>query len=199
MATPGFAAHLLDEEGGVRWIEALTDEDPHHLVHVVRGLEPAEALVALGAKEKLIRVWELSEDGPGEGTLLAGRVGEWTFVYDNQAATWDEDSTTALSADGRTAATSMYSINADVSLTYAVDGKVVSWVNRDDLDLEADLPGMPAELRSAFEAAGNVEQEDFEPGEADFDICMRAICALAGLYCTIDDIRRLPLLVTPIG
>jgi hypothetical protein len=93
----------------------------------------------------------------------------------------------------------VYTINGDASLTYAVDGKQVEWVNVDDLLLEEDLPGMPAELRAAFEAAGTAEWEGLEPGEADSLIAMRAACSLAGLALTLDDVRRVPLLVVPLG
>ncbi|MGI8312583.1 hypothetical protein [Saccharopolyspora hattusasensis] len=93
----------------------------------------------------------------------------------------------------------MFSINADASLTYTVDGQQLAWVNVDDLNLEADLPGLPPELRVAFDAAGTVEHDYLDPGEPDYDICMRAVCALAGLYCTVEDLRRIPLLATPFG
>jgi len=215
MSTPGFPPNTLDSEGAPIWISDLAVDDPNHILHVVRGMDPAEALEALGAKPGLIRSCELPDGRPDERTslpraalgiepgtsavLLAGRVGEWTFVYDDSGSTYDDAATEALSADGRTAATSIYTINADASLTYAVDGEQVEWVNVDDLDLDEGFAGMPAELRAAFEAAGNVETEDFEPGEADGDITMRAACALAGLALTLDDVRRVPLLVVPLG
>lgn len=134
--------------------------------------------------------------------LLSGRVGEWTFVYDDCGHTVGDDETKALSAHGRTAATSVFTINADASLVYAVDGAEAAWINVDDLDIERDLPGMPDELRAAFQAAGTVEAdclEPGEPGEPDHDIAMRAICALAGLVRTTDELRRIPLLATPFG
>jgi hypothetical protein len=214
MSAPGFASNLLDAEGGPSWISELASADPNHTVHVVRDLEPADALAALGANTRLFQSCELPGGKPDEwtslpaaalgipvgtgATLLTGRIGAWTFVYDDLGVT-SHDDTTSLSAQGRAAATSTYSINADASLSYAVDGKQLAWINIDDLDLEADLPGMPTELRSAFEAAGTVEQDYLDPGEPDYDIGMRAVCALAGMYCTIDDLRRIPLLATPFG
>lgn len=93
----------------------------------------------------------------------------------------------------------MFSINGDASLTYAVDGKQVAWVDVDGLALEEDLPRMPAELRAAFEAAGTVEEEGIEPGEADSSIAMRAVCALAGLPLTLSALRQVPLVVLPFG
>ncbi|MGW7754555.1 DUF6461 domain-containing protein [Streptomyces violaceusniger] len=186
--------------------------DPNHILHVVRGIEPAEAL---GAKPGLIQSCDLPDSKPDEWTsllcaalgiepgtyaaLLAERIGEWTFIYDDSGFTYDGAATEALSVDGRTAATSVHTINGDASLTYAVDGEQVQRVNVDDLFLGEDLPGMPAELRAAFEAAGTVEMEGFEPGEADSLIAMRAACALASLVLTLSDIRRLPLLIVPIG
>ncbi|WP_029391289.1 DUF6461 domain-containing protein [Streptomyces xiaopingdaonensis] len=215
MPTPGFPPNTLDSEGTPIWIAELAEDDPNHTLHVVRGIEPAEALQVLGANPELFQSCELPDSKPDEwtslpcaalgtqpgtsATLLAGRVGEWTFVYDDAGFTCGEEDTKALSDKGRTAATSVYTINADASLVYAVDGEQLKWINVDDLDLDEDLPDMPAELRAAFEAAGNVPMEDFEPGEADGDVVMRAACALAGLALTLDDIRRLPLLVVPFG
>ncbi|WP_250288026.1 DUF6461 domain-containing protein [Streptomyces atroolivaceus] len=215
MPTPGFPPSTLDSEGTPIWISDLANCDPNHILHVVRGIEPAEVLQVLGAKPGLIRSCELPDGRPDEWTslpcaalgiapgtsaaLLAGRIGQWTFVYDDSGFTYDDAMTKALSADGRTAAMSVYTINGDASLTYAVDGEQIEWVNVDDLDPEEDVPAMPAELRTAFEAAGTVEMEGFEPGEADGLITMRAACALAGLALTLDDVRRLPLLIVPLG
>ncbi len=215
MSTPGFPPSTLDSIGTPIWITDLATADPNHILHVACGIEPAEALEVLGAKPGLIQSCTLPDSKPGEWTslpcaalgiepgtsaaLLAGRIGEWTFVYDDSGFTCDDADTKALSDNGRTAATSVYTINADAHLTYAVDGEQVEWVNVDDLVLHEDLPGMPAELRAAFEAAGNVPLEEFEPGEADGCIVMRAACALAGLALTLDDIRRVPLLVVPLG
>ncbi|MFG2196879.1 DUF6461 domain-containing protein [Streptomyces sp. NPDC048639] len=214
MPTPGFPPNTLDDEGTPLWISELADEDPHHSVHVVRDLEPAAALEMLGANPTLFRSCELPDartDGgaslpaavlgiePGtHAALLAGRIGAWTFVYDDSLFT-EHDHTEPLSANGRAAATSTYSINADANFAYAVDGEMLAHINVDDLDLEKDLPDMPAELRAAFEAAGTVEHDYLDPGDPDYDIGMRAICALAGLHCTLEDLRRIPLLVTPFG
>jgi len=214
MAVPGFPLKTLDSEGMPLWISGLAEEDPNHSVHVVRGLEPAEALEALGAKPRLFRRFELPDELDGwtslsaaplefdpdnySALLLAGRVGEWTFVYDNFGATV-HDETPELAADGRTAATSMLSINADASMTYFVDKEELAWINVDDLELERDLPTMPDELRAAFAAAGTFDLDYLEPGEADYSICMRAVCALADMRCILDDLRRIPLVVTPFG
>ncbi|MFD9053589.1 DUF6461 domain-containing protein [Streptomyces zaomyceticus] len=215
MPTPGFPPSTLNTEGTPIWITDLAAGDPNHILHVVRGIEPAEALEVLGAKQSLIQACELPDSTPDERTslpaaalgiepgtsaaLLAGRIGEWTFVYDDSGFTYDDAATKALSADGRMAATSVYTINGDASLTYAVDGEQVQWVNIDDLVLEADLPSMPAELRAAFEAAGTIELEGFESGEADRQIAMRAACSLASLALTLSVLRRVPLLVVPLG
>ncbi|GAA4812954.1 DUF6461 domain-containing protein [Streptomyces ziwulingensis] len=214
MPTPGFPPHTLDPEGTPIWITDLASDAPNHILHVVRGIEPAEALERLGAKTRLMQPCELPDARPDEWTslpcaalgmdpgssaaLLAGRVGEWTFVYDDSGFTFD-DAAKALSADGRMAATSVFSVNGDASLTYAVDGKQVAWVDVDGLALEEDLPRMPAELRAAFEAAGTVEEEVLEPGEADSAITMRAVCALAGLPLTLSALRQVPLVVLPFG
>ncbi|MFE5564850.1 DUF6461 domain-containing protein [Amycolatopsis japonica] len=217
MPTPGFPPGTLDSEGDPIWLTELASDDPNHTLHVVQGLEPAEALEALGAKPRLFRPCVLPEVKPDEWTslpraalaldsgdsaaLLAGRIGAWTFVYDDAGHTLPHDDTILLSADGRTAASSLYTINADASLSYAVNGEQLAHLNVDDLDLDEELPGLPAELRAAFEAAGvfEIEDEDLEPGEADYAICMRVVCALAGLTGTLDDLRRIPLTVTPFG
>ncbi|WP_247706380.1 hypothetical protein [Streptomyces liliiviolaceus] len=213
-STPGFPLNTLNSQGTPIWLSELASDDPHHTLHVVRGLEPAQALEALGANPQLFQPCELPAAKPDRwsslpgaalgiepGTsaaLLAGRIGAWTFVYDDSGFT-DHDDTMSLSADGRAAATSMFSINADASLTYTVDGTQLAWIDVDDLDLKRDLPGMPDELRAAFRAAGTVAHDYLKPGQPDYDICMRAICALAGLSCTVEDLRRIPLLVTPFG
>jgi hypothetical protein len=131
---------------------------------------------------------------------LAGRVGEWTFVYDDSGFTF-EDAAEAASADGRTGATSVFSINGNAGLTYAVDGKQVAWVDgrRRRSRLGGGTSPYAAELRAAFEAAGTVEEEGIEPGEADSTIAMRAVCALAGLPLTLSALRQVPLVVLPFG
>jgi hypothetical protein len=213
-STPGFPPNTLDFEGTPIWLSELASDEPHHTLHVVRGLEPAQALEALGAKPKFFQRCELPSAKPDMWTslpgaalgiepgasavLLAGRIGAWTFVYDDSGFTGHDDTTT-LSANGRAAATSMYSINADASLTYAVDGTQLAWIDVDDLNVEMDLAGMPDDLRAAFQAAGTVEHDHLEPGQPDSHVCMRAICALAGLSCTVEDLRRIPLLATPFG
>lgn len=210
MPTPGFPSATLDSEGLPAWISNLASRDPNHSLHVVRGLEPAQALGALGAAEESIRPCTLPDSNPDDrfslpfaalgaqpmtpAALLAGRIGEWTFVYDDSGYTFD-GTAEALSRDGRTAVTTVYTINGDAYLMYAVDGEEVANINPDDLSLEEDLSGMPAELAAAFEAAGVADWEDLEPGEVDSLIGMRAACALAGLAVTLDDIRRIPLLL----
>ncbi|MFJ6837903.1 hypothetical protein [Streptomyces sp. NPDC091209] len=176
-------------------------------------MEPAQALRTLGADAESIRSCVLPDSNPSEreslpfavlgdeawGTaaLLAGRVGEWTFVYDDCGVTYD-GTAEALSRDGRTAVTTVYTVNGDACLIYAVNGAAVASIYPDDLSLEEDLPGIPAELRAAIEAAGVADWEDLEPGEVDSLIGMRAACALAGLAVTLDDIRRIPLLIAPL-
>ncbi|QIS04374.1 hypothetical protein F5X71_20420 [Nocardia brasiliensis] len=212
MTTPGFPPNTLDAEGVPLWISGLANEDPNHCVHVVKGLGPADALRTLGAEPRLVRPCTLPErrsdarmslpaaalgaERGDDATLLAGQFGEWTFVYDDFGATEDP---AGLSAAGRVAATSYFSINADASLTYCADGEQLSWINVDDLELDTDLAELPDELRAAFEAAGIVHFDYLEPGAADFAVCMRAVSALAGMRCTLDELRRIPLLVTSFG
>ncbi|MEU6674072.1 DUF6461 domain-containing protein [Streptomyces sp. NPDC046925] len=210
--TPGFPPGTLADDGLPIWIHEVAATERHHALHVIRGREPRETLEALDADPRHIRTCVLPAAGTGpytslpaaflgdEGgdadTLLAGTNGSWTFVYDD-AACVDEEQLTELSSGGRAAASTSFSVNADVSLSYAVDGSTAHHVNVDDLDLERDLPKMPDELRTAFLAAGTVQHDYLPAGQADYEICMRAVCALADLIWTVGDLRRAPLLVTP--
>ncbi|MGW4106865.1 DUF6461 domain-containing protein [Streptomyces sp. NPDC004976] len=214
MPTPGFPPDTLDSEGTPGWITDVAAEDSHHSLHVVRGLDPAAALEALGAPPQEIRPCVLPDPSakpdavtslPGtvlgtewnSAALIAGSAGAWTFVYDDCGETWDR--TAALSRDGRTAATSVYTINADASLAYAVDGAELHHVNVDDLVLPGDLSGLPEDLRTAFQEAGIFEADYLEsPDEPDYSICMRAVCALGGLPRTFEELRRVRLLAAAI-
>ena len=73
------------------------------------------------------------------------------------------------------------------------------WTDIDSLDLGTDLPCMPAELGTAFRAAGTVDRDALQPGRSDREIFMRTACALAGLSCSLDDIRGIPLIAAPFG
>lgn len=215
MTMPGFPPSTVDSEGQPVWITDLEEGHGNHILHVVRGMEPVEALKALGAEPGAIRPCELPGSRPDESTslpraalgtdpgaaavLLAGSTGEWTFVYDDSGWTFEDEPAGTLSAAGRAAVTSSTTINGDAFFTYAVDGQEIVDISLDDLVLADDLPGMPAELRAAFEAAGVADWEDLEPGEADSLIGMRAACALAGLALTLDDLRRMPLLVAELA
>src|SRR4051812_13524644 len=100
MPTPGFPVDTLTENGDPAWLEELAGGTVHHQVHVVRGLSPEEAVTALGATVvRSLEPGELPEAEPGgytslgrvavdeqdddRGVLVAGRSGEWTFVYDD--------------------------------------------------------------------------------------------------------------------
>ncbi|GAB2806825.1 hypothetical protein GCM10027176_09800 [Actinoallomurus bryophytorum] len=211
MSTPGFPAGTLDSVGTPIWISALAEEQPHHTVHVVRGLEPTEALELLGAKPRLFQRCMIPRDrpetwrsAPAEDTftMLAGRIGDWTFVYDAEGATsFDADSSPTtvpakkLSADGRVAATSTVTFTMKTDLGYAVDGEVVVHVINGGLPyVETELP---AELQAAIDAAGT-----FEPSyedQADTSVYLRVLAALADLRCTTDDLRHISLVATPFG
>lgn len=213
MPVPGFPPNALDDDGDPKWITGLACADPNHVLHVVRGLAPEAALEAVGVEPHLIRPCALPEGKPDDWTslpgaalgvepgtsaaLLAGQVGYWTFVYDDSGHTC-EDAAESLSASGRTAATSVFTINADASMSFAVDGEEVVRINVDDL-AEEDLADFPEDLRTAFELAGVVEDEDSEAGEFDYAVTMRATCALAGITLTLDDLRTLPLVGAPLG
>ncbi|MGW4132337.1 hypothetical protein [Amycolatopsis japonica] len=212
MTTPGFPSHLLDGTGLPIWISELACfPDRGDCLHVVRGLAPAAALEILGAGSALVRPCELPRSKQGhnvslpasslstesdhEGTLLAGCVGAWTFVYDDMGLANDEWKTQELSANERTAAAAEFSINAVARLSYAMDGQEIFESSRDNLVLETDLSSMPPELVAAFEYAGTFELDYLDPGEPEFTIFFRVLCALADLRCTLDDLRRIPLLI----
>lgn len=214
MATPGFSSYLLDGTGLPIWISELACfPDRSDCLHVVRGLDPAAALEILGPGSELIRPCELPRSKQGynvslsassltiesghDGTLLAGCIGSWTFVYDDMGLANDERKTQELSANGRIAAAAECSINAVVRLSYAIDGKEIFEASRDNLVLETDLAGMPPGLVAAFEDAGTFELDYLDSGEPDINIFARVLCALADLRCTLDELRRTPLLIAP--
>lgn len=216
MPKPYFFPDQLDETGCPTWLSALAgqEHDPNHLVHIVRDLEPADALAVLGVDRQEIRPCALPARKPGDRTsmaraaidplnpivvLIAGRVGEWTFIYDDLGETgylWHLDqrppvqAVSALSSAGGAAATSVVSITGHVNFDYAVDGETLCYHSRDDSDLD-DPARVPAEVRAAVEAAGTVE------AEYDDGITMRIICALGGLPRTLDELREVPLLIAP--
>lgn len=227
MSVPGFPANTLDPHGTPIWISELANcDDPIHVLYVVRGLAPREAMEAFGVRPDSIRTFELPDVKPadgttlpgaalgvvkshtvplvpgvlpmGEATLMAGRVGLWTFVYDDSGFTTDSIDG-PLSGVGEVTVTSSYNHYADIALEYAVrDEEPTGWTTH-DLELDQDLPGMPSELRAAFDAAGIIEVDNVEPGRHDDAIFMRVACAVAGLAFTLDDLRRVPLLGTTLG
>jgi hypothetical protein len=210
--TPGFAVGTLDKSGCPVWITDLDgSEDLNHTVHVVRDLEPTDALRVLGAKPGMITPCQLPAQRPDPWTslpraaisptdsgavLLAGRIDAWTFVYDDAGFTsrgeHGDPSAKSLSANGGKAATGTEGHSLNTMFAYAIDGVVSFDVTDGDID-----PGdeeIPAGLRPAVDAAGIFGSGDLEP---DFSINMRVLCALAGLQCTLDDLRQIPLLVAP--
>ncbi|MEU8711799.1 MULTISPECIES: hypothetical protein [unclassified Streptomyces] len=210
MVTPGFPRDALDSDGLPVWIRDLASDDPNHSLHVVRDMGPVRALEVLRVDPASIQLCVLPDKKPNRytslpgaafggdtgdaATLLAGRLGPWTFVYDDLGYTFD-GTAEALSRGGRQAVTTVCTINGHASLHYAVDGKEIENVVIDELSLEERLPGLPAELAAAFEAAGIADWEDLEPGEVDSLIGMRAACALAGAVLTLDDLRAMHLVM----
>jgi hypothetical protein len=208
MAVPGFRAEALNEDGGPLWIDSVAAEDPNHLLHVVRGLDPAAAIELVGGRVvRELAPGQLPAERPDSWStpvhtavgadrmvdlLLAGRRGEWTFVYDTSGVTgWAQDRremSAVLSADGRVAAVSIWTINADSSFSYAVDGEAVFTVTESyNPFYDAETPDV---LRPVIEAAGRPDGAD-----DDYEINMRLVCALAGLTWTPAELRAEPLLV----
>ena len=206
MAVPGFPAEAIDENGFPRWITQLGDGDAHHLLHVVRGLSPEQALrlVGGGTVYRYLAPGTLPAEPAEDGRslvhaavdvdrradlLIAGRNGDWTFVYDPLGETVEV--VDVLSADGRVAASAISSINADASLWYAEDGQTVCEI------MEPYGPEyteeLPEALRPAVEAAGSVDSTDED--EWDIDVNVRIACALAGLMWTLEELAAQPLVV----
>jgi hypothetical protein len=212
---PGFRTEALTEGAIPKWIDDLATADPNHLLHVVRGLAPADAVELVGgAVLRHLNPHELPVERPNDWSttahaaigadqmkdlLVAGRRGDWTFVYDTAGVTeWTPERAemaTVLSASGRAAGTSIFTINADSSFCYAEDGEII-------IDIDADDPKptddeVPDALRTAIEAAGRADSDDEDDdGEfLDVDANMRIACALAGLTWTTGEFRAQPLLV----
>jgi hypothetical protein len=136
MPAPGFAPGTLNQGGYPAWIADLgSREAANHTVHVISDLEPAVALQLLGAEQYLITPCQLPAGrhdrstslpraaiGPADcsAVLLAGRIGAWTFVYDDAGLTsfpaGHAPPAKLLSAYGRTAATSTTTLNACTDL-----------------------------------------------------------------------------------
>jgi len=213
MAIPGFRAEALNATGGPLWIDSLADADPNHLLHVVRGLDPAAAVELVGGRVlRELAPGELPAERPDDfrtpahlvagldrmtDVLVAGRRGDWTFVYDASGITgWTEDRrtmATRLSADGRVAATSSWTINGKSSVSYTEDGETVFQIT-ESYDPAYDDEDTPDRLRPVIEAAGRVDGT-----EDDFEINMRIVCALAGLTWTPRELRAEPLLVAQVA
>ncbi|GAB3275219.1 hypothetical protein GCM10027456_65670 [Kineosporia babensis] len=206
---------MLDETGGVRWATQASQSLGFGL-HVVRDLEPRQALVMVGGK--FVR-----ELDPGE--LPARPDGNWLNVLHQATGTTDEG---ALILAGQ--GTSGWSFAFDLSGLTAMDdefdlpgmpgstfrAKIVAQlppgpltralfscsVNGDEHLMFSDgsedsmfrlawtdtLPPeeFPPPLRPAAEAAG------VHPDENDFDTYqgLRTICALAGLAWTPEEFRN---------
>ncbi|GAB2685711.1 hypothetical protein GCM10027271_55480 [Saccharopolyspora gloriosae] len=222
MTAPTFPADTLDSEGGPAWISDLGAEDPHQLVHLVRDLQPLEALEVLGAKLRHVRPCTLPPERSDEHTslprtalgdvecsavLLAGRIGGWTFVLDDAGMTSEVsgvdgalvDPAVALSRTGGSALTLANNFSGpSCGLVFAEHGEEVLWTNSDDLDGIA--PELEGRLKDAVEAAGIVEQDYLDPGERDPEAVIRMGCALAGITSwTSADVRGADLVMLPFG
>ncbi|TDD45805.1 hypothetical protein E1286_22850 [Nonomuraea terrae] len=98
----------------------------------VRGVSEVEALVRLGADQESIRPLtydELTDDGLFPETVLAGRVGDWTVLFEESGWTCTEaDKAHALSA-GTVAVVVLRHDYASDAFVYAVDGELVTYFN----------------------------------------------------------------------
>ncbi|MCA1189749.1 MULTISPECIES: hypothetical protein [unclassified Saccharopolyspora] len=222
MPEPAFPAAALDSGGRPAWITELGAEDPHQIVHLVRDLQPREALEALGARLAHARPCTLPEERADEhsslprtalgetdcaSALLAGRIGGWTFVFDDAGHTDSvsneqgglESAALALSRTGGAALSLAHNFDGPCcGLEFAEDGAEVLWTNSDDL--EGSLPELPDRIREAVAAAGIVEQDHLDPGELDEEAVIRTGCVLAGITgWTSADVRAADLVLVPFG
>jgi hypothetical protein len=211
--TPGFPAGTLDEHGFPVWLDSLNSEDGNYALHVARDLAATEAMLLLGVRPGMITPCQLAAHRPDRWTslprasidptdsgavLLAGRIGAWTFVYDDGGfTTSDEHGDTPaklLSANRGEAASITEGDTLNPHFGYAADGVVLFEIDYEDID--AANQGIPAGLRPAVESAGILEPDVLEDGH-DFAINARVVCALAGLQLTLNELRQIPLLVAP--
>ncbi|MBU3064886.1 hypothetical protein KO481_25570 [Nocardia sp. NEAU-G5] len=88
--------------------------------------------------------------------LIAGRIGEWTFIYDDLGETrclWHLEqrppvhTTAALSAPGKVAATGSVAMTGHVGFAYAVDGQLLVFHTMRMICALAGLPRTLDELR----------------------------------------------------
>lgn len=209
MVVPGFIPEALDEGGAPRWLSELATRDPNHLLHVVRGLDPQAAMEFVGGRVvRRLAPNELPTQRPDEWStvmhaavgadrmtdlLVAGQHDGWTFVYDASGVTGDTADhqlmAVGLSQDGRTAATSIFTINADESFGYAEDGEILCHIT-EPYDAESYDEETPEVIRPAVLAAIDDEESDHP-----YYINMRIVCALAGLTFTPAEMRDRPLLI----
>jgi hypothetical protein len=223
MPLPEPPARAPDDNRYPAWVAGLQCEEPNHTVLVVRDLGPENALRLLGVPPDQIRPCELPAERPDKSTslpraafgtqdaagavLLAGRMGDWTFIYDDGGITplrarHGPHPAAVLSADGRESVTSTRTINAATDLAYAAGGELLCHYTDGGggLDEAARSEEIPAGLRAAAAAAG--VPGSGEPAQAGQGAAanMRVLCAKAGLLeCTLDDLRQIPLLVAPLG
>jgi hypothetical protein len=195
----------LDQNGDPAWLAEFTGEGVCGTVHVVRALDPARALLALGADASLIRRCDppapradtpnaLSQATIGSTDrgvmLLGGRVGGWTFVFDDSGLsdTAPDRYTAAmvLSAEGGEAATGVYTGDGYVELAHAVDGEQLSDI-RDGIPAEG-AARVPAGSRAALEAVGAFDDSD--SGETADGIGVRVACVLVALKYTVEGLCR---------
>ncbi len=215
MPVPGFEAEHLDEDGGLRWVSEIAG-DNGYVLHAVQGLTAQQALALVGGKLlRTLEPGELTSDSPedewttvvhlavqdqtSESDLLVAGEGApgWAFVLDLSGMTvFEMDELThnpqggfrgraaaGLPPGPRTATSFTCTINGDEIMRFS-DGET-----EHHLDGWEDPPSgaaVPAVLGTAFQAAGRFGSPDHQAG-------LRALCALAGLIWTPEELRRQPL------
>ncbi|AGL16182.1 DUF6461 domain-containing protein [Actinoplanes sp. N902-109] len=207
MNNPLFSADAVSLRGIPDWIDRLAWEDPNHSLYVVRGLDPAEVIGIVGGEQvRTLAPGELPEDtadewsgvvphaleaaGGGDLLRVAGRRGDWTFVYDTFGG-MDGELAKTLSKGGRAAAYVVNSISGISRVDCAEDGSGVYELD-DSYDPDYDQENVPELLRNAIDAAMAVDLED---PDWDLGVNMRIVCALAGLTWTYEEFRQHPLTI----
>lgn len=201
----------LTDEGLPRWILDLASADMQYTVHAVRDLEPARALEVVGVRPGRITTAVLpagradrdislprAAAGPTDAfaVLLAGRIGAWTFVFDDSGTTNDaveQLATELLAAEGGEAISTTSTINADTDLVYAVKGGLVLHTTESLLDT-ASFEEVPAALGPAFATAALFDRDQLEEGTPD-TFNERVVCAHTGLWPSLRELRDLPCLL----
>jgi hypothetical protein len=168
------------------WIgmEGLDVEDADYCVTLLRGVEPREALLRLGATDDTLRTaeWDQLREFP-EGTA-AFVVDAWTIVV-TAAGHSDEEEVYRLSR-GNEVVTATRSVDFGSHLLIGRDGEWLAWVDGDDPGtIRADEP-LRTRLAGLVAAASAPVGPESELVWADL---LQVACTYAGVRPTVQHVR----------